>query len=250
MGTTISISQGYAYYNSTLNTTDWEILLRGFACAAYATLDMHNATYWESHGSLSTTNSHYVDMQFLERFEGRGYGSGVGLEFDPFKERWDSYASDCRAAYSCVESVIKKETDRDLIQYIYYYLSGLQSCENCTLYGDPSIITFTNGTSNSEMRVQLRSRGLLTMKNSEYILNGWAYQGIFELYGVFDGYGATIDCSNYTQCNVYCDGSHSCYGLSLLCDDTSDCTVEYCDNDHIWCPLGNYKIQDTNGWFL
>ena len=74
MGTDLSISEGYRYYNSTLSTSDWDIYLRGFACAAYATLDMPDA------------QSRFVDTDFLVYFDGHGYGSGVGLEFDPFKD--------------------------------------------------------------------------------------------------------------------------------------------------------------------
>ena len=55
MGTTLTIENGYTYYNSTLNTTDWTIILEGFAAAAYTALDMPNATFWVSLHSHITT---------------------------------------------------------------------------------------------------------------------------------------------------------------------------------------------------
>ena len=243
----LSVKEGYAYYNNTLNTSDYSVYLDGFASAAYTTLDMPNASFWDSDGSLSTTNSHFENMRFLEMITCRGYGAGAGLELHPLKERWDHFYMNCRAPYSCVDSTISLQRDKDLKNYIDYSLDGLQSCENCTLMGNSSIISFVNGTSDSNITTKIDSYGLLTMKNGNFILDGWAYQGSFNMGGVFDGYNSTIICSNYTQCNIYCDGSHSCYGLSLLCDDTSDCKVEYCDNSHIWCPLGtNYKITDID----
>ena len=99
------------------------------------------------------------------------------------------------------------------------------------------------------MYVTGQSTGLLSMKNGLYWGNGWAnYLGLL-YYGVYDGYGGTIYCNNYTNCDIYCNGAHSCYGLYLLCDDTSICNVYYCDNDHIWCPLGYYSI-DQLGMYL
>ena len=249
MGTTLTVDEGWVYYNSTLNTTDWEIIFNGFATAANAELDMPNATVWSNYGSLSIANSYFTDMHSMEQMNADGFGSAVGLTYMPFKERWDNFHLNCDAAYSCVDSTIVKFSDRDLQQTISFNCKGMQSCENITVYGNRSIVSFVNGTSNSNMNVIGSSAGLLSMKNGLYWGNGWAkYIGL--LYeGVYDGYGGTIYCNNYTQCDIYCYGAHSCYGLYLLCDDTSICNVDYCDNDHIWCPLGYYTINQL-GMYL
>ena len=94
----------------------------------------------------------------------------------------------------------------------------------------------------SQTDIQVNGASLLSFYQSNWILEGWLSNADFSLGGAYDGLDAIIECGNYTQCFVYCNGAHSCYGITLNCDDTSYCEVNCNTTQGIWCPLGNNYV--------
>ena len=242
MGTTESF-QPFEYYNSTWFSGAGEAYVYGFAGAAFADISFPNLTYGiETYSSLALTGATFNDFGSGETLYGGGYGSAAKLDlyfgdnYDP-DLLWGYLYAELGGSYSCMDTRFYVN-DSESHPGFEFYSHGVSAMQNFQITGNG--LYYNNNFSNSSnTNVYIENSGLLGLYQSEWILNGWVGNSEVYLDGVFDGLNATIECSDYSTCQIDCLGAHSCYGLTVSCDSTSSCVVDCNMTSGIWCPLGN-----------
>ena len=210
--------------------------LYGYAGAGYATWGGKTSqNSFDCFGAFSC-----IDMKFSNES-----GIPTHVECDAFHSCTNmnitvNYFIQCESGLGCPGTFINMDRD-DTFKGSGLSCWGVGSC------------AYQTGISRGYTHSNIHSDAAFGYYMGNYTTSGTNFSiSYVQSDGFASMYGASFRCKGNETCQIDCGASHSCYGLTYICDDEATCLLYGCNLTYVFCPIlqGNGTFIYQNGTLI